>query len=276
MHPDPNEGRAKPWLHRLTCRRCFGRSAASLLMAAPVASLFGRAARAQSPPPPAAPTSAEPLSPRSHLLDTAADAIQSKRPINAMSEYLNGFHFYADDMGRQVEANHFCTHLSEDFYQCVIYDSNGENAKLIGIEYIVSERVFRSFPEDEKRLWHSHDYEVKSGELIAPRVPAMAEHAVMKDLASTYGKTWHTWQIDRDREFPYGIPQLMMGFTKDGQVDPALLQSRDGRFRIDTQENKNHRRDIPEPDVDPAANAWRSGKSVQLSLQTVPVRNLRG
>ena len=61
-------------------------------------------------------------------------------------------------MGRQVEANHFCTHLSEDFHQCVIYHSNAETAKLIGVEYIVSERLFKSLPDDEKRLWHSHGY----------------------------------------------------------------------------------------------------------------------
>ncbi len=94
-----------------------------------------------------------------------------------MSAYLNGFHFYADDMGRQVEANHYCMHLNEDFHQCVIYDSNLATAKLIGIEYIVSERVFKTLPDDERRLWHSHNYEVKSGELIAPGVPEVAGHA---------------------------------------------------------------------------------------------------
>jgi hypothetical protein len=32
--------------------------------------------------------------------------------------YLNGFHFYADDMGRQIEAHHLCRHVTEDFFQC--------------------------------------------------------------------------------------------------------------------------------------------------------------
>ncbi|MBV9654083.1 MAG: OBAP family protein [Acetobacteraceae bacterium] len=258
-----------PWLHRFTCRRCFGRSVASALMAVPVVSTMGRLARAQ-------PATDAPLNTRSHLLDTAADALQTKRPLDAMSAYLNGFHFYADDMGRQVEAHHFCTHLSEDFHQCVIYDGNAGNAKLIGVEYIVSERVFKSLPEDEKRLWHSHDYEVRSGELVAPGVPLIAEHAVMKDLASTYGKTWHTWQIDRDPALPLGIPQLMMGFVQDGQVNPAMLQARDSRLRTDTRRAKDNRSDIPEPEVDPAANSWRSGRTVQLALQDVPMRNLRG
>ena len=80
---------------------------------------------------------------------------------------------------------HFCTHLNEDFHQCVIYDANRPDAKLIGIEYIVSRKLFATLPDDEKKLWHSHDYEVGSGALIAPGVPDLGEHAVMADLAGT-------------------------------------------------------------------------------------------
>ena len=261
-------------LHNLTCRRCFSRSLAANAVAAPVTALLGRKALAEDRADTAVP--GNPLSARSHVLDTAADAVQSKRPIDAMSEYLNGFHFYADDMGRQVEANHFCTHLTEDFHQCVIYDSNLANAKLIGIEYIVSEKLFKTLPDDEKRLWHSHHYEVKSGELIAPGVPELAEHAFMTDLATTYGKTWHTWQIDRDHEFPMGVPQLMMGFTQDGQVKQSMLDDRDKRFGVSFTERRANRADIPMPTVDPGANSWKGGTVAQLRLEEVPVRNLRG
>lgn len=262
-------------LHKMTCRRCFSGSLAATAIAGPVLSLFGGGsalAKGKSEPPPPG----LPLSARSHMLDTGADALQLKRPIDAMSEYLNGFHFYADDMGRQVEANHFCTHLTEDFHQCVIYSSNQSDAKLIGIEYIVSERVFTSLPDDEKRLWHSHNFEVKSGELVAPGVPDVAEHAFMKDLVTTYGKTWHTWQIDRDLNFPMGIPQLMMGFTKDGQVNQQMVDDRDRRFKVSTASEKKDRADIPMPTVAAGANGWQDGKTVQLKLEEVSVRNLRG
>ncbi len=260
-------------LHALSCRRCFSRSLAATAVTAPFSMLLGRTARAQAKE--EAPVPGSPVSPRSHMLDTAADALQAKRPVDAMSEYLNGFHFYADDMGRQVEANHFCTHLSEDFHQCVIYDSNLSTAKLIGIEYIVSERVFKALPDEEKRLWHSHNHEVRSGELIAPGVPEVAGHAFMNDLVTTYGKTWHTWQIDRDPQFPMGIPQLMMGFTEDGQIDEPMLRARDQRFGTSFQRMRRDRADIAEPGVVPGANSWQSGKVMQLRLEEVPVRNLR-
>lgn len=217
---------------------------------------------------------------------SAGEAIDSPRqansakskigtPIDAMSEFLNGIHFYADDMGRQVEANHFCTHLTEDFHQCVIFDSTGRDAKLIGIEYIVSERVFKALPDEEKRLWHSHHYEAKSGQLIAPGLTEAAEHAVMTDLISTYGKTWHCWQIDRDAGFPYGIPQLMMGMTQDGQADPQLIADRDRRSGISSSERRVGRADIPAPADQNGANSWQNGRTIQLKLEEVMVKNLR-
>lgn len=202
------------------------------------------------------------------VLDLASGAVQRKYPLDAMNTYLNGFHMYADDMGRQVEATHFCIHLRHDLHQCVIFDRNAPDARLIGVEYIISEERFRSLPDDEKRLWHSHDYEVRSGILIAPGVPEIAEHAYFADLVTTYGKTFHTWQYDRD-DFPYGIPQLMMGLTADGQADETLVRARDRRLGISTRAKRQNRADIPTPKVVPGANSWESGRSVQTRVAEV-------
>jgi len=200
------------------------------------------------------------------MLDVAAGAIQRKYPLDAMSTYLYGFHMYADEMGRQVEASHFCIHLRHDLHQCVIFDRNAPNARLIGIEYIISEDRFRSLPEEEKKLWHSHHYEVKSGILVAPGIPDLAEHAYFKDLVTTYGKTFHTWQYDRD-DFPYGVPQLMMGLTEDGQANEALIHDRDRRLGISTIQKRQNRCDIPMPELVPGANSWESGRTVQTCLK---------
>lgn len=199
-------------------------------------------------------------------LDVAAGIMQRKFPLEAMSTYLNGFHMYADDMGRQVEASHFCIHLQPDLHQCVIFDCNELNARLIGIEYIISEQRFNRLPEEEKRLWHSHHYEVKSGTLVAPGIPELAEHSYFEDLITTYGKTFHTWQVDRD-DFPYGIPQLMMGFTEDGQADAAMIESRDRRLGVSSLRRRQDRADIPMPAVMPGANSWESGRTVQTRLE---------
>lgn len=200
------------------------------------------------------------------VLDLGAGIMQRKYPLEAMSTYLNGFHFYADDMGRQVEATHFCIHLRHDLHQCVIFNSNRPDARLIGIEYIISADRFQRLPDEEKRLWHSHHYEVKSGTLVAPGIPQLAEHAYFKDLVTTYGKTFHMWQIDRD-DFPYGVPQLMMGFTQDGQLDQRLLAERDARMGISSADRRKARADIPMPGVLHGANAWESGRTVQTRTE---------
>src|SRR5690606_21419095 len=131
---------------------------------------------------------------------------------------------------------------------------------------IISERLFKTLDEEEKKLWHSHHYEVKSGTLIAPGIPEVAEHELMEKLVSTYGKTIHTWHTDQQRELPIGSPMIMMGFTKDGQLNEELVQERDKRFNISTAEKKKNREDISMPQVDPMANAWEKGHLRQFII----------
>jgi Protein of unknown function (DUF1264) len=215
---------------------------------------------------------------KSTMLGMGADILQSKGPISAINMYLNGFHFYADDMGRQVEAHHFCHHVNEEFFQCVIYDGNMTDSRLIGIEYIVSERIFKSLSEDEKPLWHSHRHETTSGELVMPGIPETVEQTAIATLVNTYGKTWHTWQIDRDSTLPTGIPQLMMGFTADGQLQPEMIASRDKELKISTENERKARVDLAKsaPPVQSGSDGWQSGQSPQLTLNRVALRNKQG
>lgn len=75
-----------------------------------------------------------------------------------------------------------------------------------------------TFPDAEKRLWHSHEYEVKSGVLFLPGVPGAMQRQDLAKVAQTYGKTIHFWQVDRGDNLPLGLPQIMMALTRDGQL----------------------------------------------------------
>lgn len=202
------------------------------------------------------------------VLETGAEVMQNKAPINVINVYMDGFHFYNGNMKGQMEAHHYCTILNEDITQCIIYDGNVKDAHIMGVEYIVSEKIFKNLPDDEKKLWHSHNHEVKSGTLIAPGIPQLAEHEFMEKLVSTYGKTWHTWHTDQDKELPYGSPQLMMGFTKDGQLEDTLIAKRDKNFDISTEEIRKTREDIPDHKVHPGADSWQNGEVIQLPSLT--------
>jgi hypothetical protein len=205
--------------------------------------------------------------PKTAALEAGADLLQSKAPLRALDAYLDGFHFYSGNMQGQMEAHHYCGHLNEDVIQCVIFDGNEKNAKVMGVEYIVSAKLFTQLPAEEKHLWHSHVHEVKSGQLIAPGIPELAEHELMEKLVGTYGKTWHTWHTDQHHELPIGTPQLMMGFIADGQINEQLVADRDQRFEVSTAENRENRADISSPAIDPDANAWTKGIAIQLEAK---------
>lgn len=204
---------------------------------------------------------------KTKALETGADLMQDKTPVRQLNAYMDGFHFYNGDMKGQMEAHHYCGHLNEDVIQCVIFDGNEESAKLMGVEYIVSRALFEKLPADEKHLWHSHVHEVRSGQLIAPGIPELAEHEFMEKIATTYGKTWHTWHTDQQKDLPLGTPMLMMGFTRDGQANEQMVAERDKRFEVSSTENRKKRADINYPPIDPGADAWQQGVVVQLEAK---------
>ncbi len=240
----------------------FSKAAISLVVSAAAAGCGGGNTESNVVAPGAEPSA------RTSALEAGAALLQDKPPIDAINAYLDGFHFYNGRPQNQMEAHHYCSILNEDVTQCVVYDGNVGDAKLMGVEYIVSERLFASLPDEEKPLWHSHVHEVSSGLLIAPGIPAVAEHALMEKLVSTYGKTWHTWHTDLRNDLPLGAPQLMMGFTMDGQANSAMVAERDRRFDVDVSELRERRSAIPTPAIAAGADAWQSGHVVQLQDPT--------
>jgi hypothetical protein len=209
------------------------------------------------------------VSAKTVLLETGAMLLQQKLPIDALSVYLDGFHFYNGRIQAQVEAHHFCSNVNEEVTQCVIFDGNTSDAKLMGVEYIISKRLFETLSPEEKPLWHSHVHEVKSGQLVAPGIPSRAEHELMEKIVGTYGKTWHTWHADQPAALPVGHPLLMMGFTADGQAKADMVDRRDRRFQIQSRDKRKERENIAVPPIAPGADAWQQGNIRQLSLQAL-------
>eukprot|EP01097_Dermamoeba_algensis_P008803 TRINITY_DN59_c0_g1_i1.p1 TRINITY_DN59_c0_g1~~TRINITY_DN59_c0_g1_i1.p1 ORF type:complete len:311 (-),score=83.73 TRINITY_DN59_c0_g1_i1:97-1029(-) len=200
------------------------------------------------------------------LLDLGAKLLQDRSPIKSIHQHLVGVHFYNGEPTRQVIAHHFCAHLNDDFHQCVIYDSDKPDAKLIGIEYVISAKLFHSLPEEEKKYWHSHYFEVKGAVLRAPGLPQLAETPVMTHLANTYGKTFHTWDTSKD-SLPYGPPSLMMSFTADNQIQKPLLDQLYESSSTTYSDTRSVREKIEAPPKSPDADQWETGKVYQLQLQ---------
>jgi len=203
------------------------------------------------------------------------------KPLHNVCEYLNALHIYTDEARegkvRSVDSHHFCSHVRKDLRQCLIYDSCTPSARLIGIEYMIPKAKYLQLPEDEQKLWHSHEFEVQSGMLILPTPETHRGHAdkwekleteAMSEVVGLYGKTWHTWQVDIHEDIPLGVPKLMGSLTEFEQlnIDEALAD-RNKRFGVDHRHKREVRKGIEGPGI--AENAdpwWKEAKERKLGV----------
>jgi hypothetical protein len=195
----------------------------------------------------------------------------AETPLTGMGVYLVAFHPMKSDPSHQMEAHHFCRQTSSDFMQCVLFDGSAKDAKLNGIEYIISEKLFDALPADEKKYWHPHNYEILSGQLVAPGVSKAAEHALMGGKMNSYGKTWHVWMtgtMDGPGDaLPLGDPMLAWSFNHDGEAKPGLVERRDKEMGIDSGALALERKDLltdahPQGGVDAVRSAFPGARPV--------------
>jgi hypothetical protein len=156
-------------------------------------------------------------------------------PVHELHAHFCGIHIAKNNPNFQLSAQHYCMSRSEEMHQCLLYDSTEQNAKLLGVEYIISNRLYRELPHDEKKYWHPHTYEVLSGGLIAPSMRPEDELTFMKALLTTWGKTWHTWP-DPCTPIPFGEPVLMWSLGRDEVADRNVIAARDQQFNVSADE----------------------------------------
>ena len=134
--------------------------------------------------------------------------------------------------------------------------------------------LYDSLPASERKLWHSHVYEVKSGMLIMPKPPAVpasvwdvAETKEMEEVIAYYGKTFHFWQVDRGDRVPMGGAELMGSFTGEEQMKPfeGMLKDRNERFGVDMEEKRKMREGIEAAEVHEGRFTRRECCSVALT-----------
>jgi uncharacterized protein DUF1264 len=210
-------------------------------------------------------------SPTTVVLENAAELLQRETPIANLSIYLVGFHPLKDDAQHQMEAHHYCNQLNEEVAQCVLFEGGEANSRLNGIEYIISERLFEQLPEPEKAYWHPHNYEILSGQLVAPGIPEIAEHEAMARKLNSYGKTWHVWDTGTPSKpgdaLPLGPPRLAWSFNHDGEAKAGLIESRDEKLGVRSADRQRDRQDLaararPQCGVDALSGSFASGAPI--------------
>jgi len=209
---------------------------------------FAQVAFAQESKEPDVVPAGETKSPKTRILELGAKLLQSNAPLKRFDIYLVGFHPMKDSPEDQMEAHHYCHQVNEDFAQCALFDGNTADANLNGIEYIISEKLFARLPDEEKQYWHPHNGEILSGQLVAPHIPDAAEKSLMKEKMNSYGKTWHVWNTGHEGKpgtaLPLGAPMLGWSFSRDGEAIPGLVEKRDQKLKLNSEEARKQRADL--------------------------------
>jgi hypothetical protein len=121
-------------------------------------------------------------------------------------------------------AYHYCKPMGEDLVaQCLLYDGTGPDARLIGVEYLVSADVFKKMPAEEKAYWHDHKYEVDAGLLKSLTQSGEEEKATLAKVRTLYGKIFHTWSSGKT--YPQGPARLFWAVTGE---EPFVLAPKGG------------------------------------------------
>ena len=158
------------------------------------------------------------------------------------------------------------TNKLADLRQCLIYDSCQPNARLIGVEFMIPKEKYEQLDPEEQKLWHSHEFEVKSGMLVLPYPTThkgngdkwdKLETEAMKEVVGLYGKLYHFWQVDRGDDLPLGQPRLMGSLTSDKQCDvDKAMSSRNEEGSIDMGQKRKMREHIELPGIHENADSW--------------------
>lgn len=165
--------------------------------------------------------------------------------------WMVGFHPDKNDPQVQVLAHHFCHQLREDLAQCVLYDGDGPEARMIGIEYIIPAEAYEQLPEEERSYWHPHNFEVLSGQLNAPGVEDDTD--MVAALLNSYGKTWHTWDAGVfdpasgsfvAEGLPTEEPRLMWSFNHLGEAHDGMIEAGLQPYGIDTDAKRQARQEL--------------------------------
>jgi hypothetical protein len=93
----------------------------------------------------------------------------------------------------QMIAHHYCKPVSGGLTECQLYDSDAADARLVGVEVIVTPDVYKKFSAAEKKLWHYHKIEIPKVSATLPDVSQEEGTRILKSIEETYGKVYVLW-----------------------------------------------------------------------------------
>jgi hypothetical protein len=140
---------------------------------------------------------------------------------NLPQGHITALRHVFDDPSLRV--HHYCKMSDKIFLVCQLYDSESQNATLIGIEYIITHEQYNSLPDREKPNWHYHKIEFAPNRADPkfPELNAQQTQSEMMKAMDTYGKVLITWNSnDSLPAFPPQEQQVEHPFMVNATVKP--------------------------------------------------------
>lgn len=106
-------------------------------------------------------------------------------------------------------AHHWCKAVSGGMLECMIFDNDASDARLVEVETIVGPDVYKTFAPKEQAMWHYHKTEIPKVNAKMPDVSADEAKATVAKLNDTYGKLWLLWDPKTNKE-PIGAPTVVV------------------------------------------------------------------
>lgn len=112
---------------------------------------------------------------------------------------------YVKEMRTPV--HHWCKTINPDLIECLLFDSDKADAKLVGIETIVTKKVWENFDDAQKNEWHDHATEIIEAETTLPDMPSEKAAQLVEFLKGTRGRIVYIWNFLKE-SYPVTRPFL--------------------------------------------------------------------
>lgn len=152
------------------------------------------------------------------------NATSGGKPVdgyNLPQGHITAIRHVFDDPSLRV--HHYCKMSDKIFLVCQLYDSESQNATLIGMEYIITHEQYNSLPDREKPNWHYHKIEFAPNR-ADPKFPELNAQQIQSEMMKamdTYGKVIITWNPnDNLPTFPPQEQQVEHPFMANATVKP--------------------------------------------------------
>lgn len=146
-----------------------------------------------------------PTAKQAQQMSTSPTPVQASKPHEGFTLHIDAEkHFPGDE---KKIAHHFCKQVTGGLTECQLYDSDSPDARLVGMELVVSTDMYNKFDDAEKAYWHYHKVEIPKVNAKLPDLSKEEAAKVAKSLEETYGKIYLLWDPSKGDQ-PLGEPSV--------------------------------------------------------------------